>query len=321
MRIRSAILLILTIASGFVLASGVAAALFAMLGADIRLFTPAFVVISIVGVGIGLPIYLLVRANRHDNAIFAGIAGFVVGAVIPALIVVFGPAADQASVGGTATVVNGSYTAAGWLQNLKLVGFFGALGACGGLLFWFVVRRGASNEIETDATEQTVSPVRTVLVATAAAGVIFAAFLIPSATKDRSCHNPLRNGGDSIRAQATFDLKVGPDQWRNVAIETQAFGRSGNWNVMSDLRPDDSFQWLQISLCKEPGTNISINGMPDFNQVSFVVYQPQGGNSWRDDFNALYQRIHARWPGQVTFNDGQGRTTSMPDWAKGQDAP
>jgi hypothetical protein len=152
------------------------------------------------------------------------------------------------------------------------------------------------------------------LLAVAAAGVIATAFVIPYATKDRSCHNPLRGGGSSIGQVASFNLRVGVDQWRHVEKELDAFRRSGGWSVRSDVRPDDSFPWLQISLCREPGTNIFVSGLADRDEINFGVYQPQGGSSWRPDFRALYDRINARWPTKIVFKDDQGNPTTAPAW-------
>jgi hypothetical protein len=118
-------------------------------------------------------------------------------------------------------------------------------------------------------------------------------------TMDRSCHNTLRDGRTSIAAAASFELGAGPREWRSIAAEVEAFARAGGWSIMSDVRPDDDFQWFQISLCREPGTNISVDAMPDLQLVSFAVFQPQGGTSWRAPFAALYARIHRRWPGRV----------------------
>jgi hypothetical protein len=95
----------------------------------------------------------------------------------------------------------------------------------------------------------------------------------------------------------------------------QNFRRSGDWSVRSDVRTDEGFPWLQISLCKESGTNIVVQGMPDFNEVSFGVYQPQGGSTWRGDFRALYERISVRWPTKIVFKNGQGEQTGPPEWA------
>lgn len=300
-----------TIAAGLVVASGAVAAVFALMFGDIRVFTPAFAIMAIIAVCFGLPIYLVARAARNDTPLVAAIMGFIVGAVIPAILV-FAGTPDQASVDGKATVVDGRYTFAGWIQNLGWIGFFGLLGVGGALLFWFVVRRSPS-----DGESRNLSPPlrRTAAFSVAAAGIITAALAIPYATKDRSCHNTMRDGRASIGQTAGFDLRVGVDQWRNVEAEVEGFRRSGDWSVRSDVRTDDSFPWLQISLCTEPGTNIFVQGVPEFNAVSFGVYQPQGGDSWRRDFRALYDRINARWPGKVAFKDEQGRQTDTPEWA------
>jgi hypothetical protein len=309
---------ILTIAAGLTVASGVAAGVFALLLGDIRVFTPALAIISVVAVCLGLPVYLAARAARNDTPRVAAVMGFAVGAVIPAILV-FASAPDQASVGGTVTVIDGSYTLAGWMQNLALIGFFGLLGAGGALMFWFFVRRTASSEEESEQPLPP-SPLRTGLLAVAAAALVATAFIIPQATADRSCHNPLRGGGTSIAQTAGFDLRVGMDQWRNVEAEVERFRRSGTWSKRSDVRIDEGFPWLQISLCKEAGTNIFVQGMADFNEVSFGVYQPQGGDSWRRDFRALYGRISARWPTKVTFKDDRGRQTAKPEWATDKEA-
>ena len=304
---------VLTIAAGLIVASGAAAAVFALMFGDFRVFTPAFAIIAVVAVCLGLPIYLAARAARNDTPRVAAVMGFVVGAAIPAVLVL--PSApDQASVGSTATVIDGSYTLAGWMQNFALIGFFGLLGVGGALLFWFIVRRTASSDEQGEKPSST-SPLRTTLLSVAAAGLVAMAFIIPQATADRSGHNPLRGGGDSIAQTASFDLRVGIDQWRNVEAEVERFRRSGDWSVRSDVRTDEGFPWLQISLCKETGTNIFVQGMADFG-VIFGVYQPQGGETWRRDFRALYERINERWPTKVRFRDGQGRETDTPESAK-----
>ena len=304
---------VLTIAAGLTVASGAAAAVFTLMFGDIKVFTPAVTIIAVVAVCLGLPVYLAARAARNDTPRVAAIMGFIVGGIVPAILV-FASTPDQASVGDTATVVDGSYTFAGWLQNLGFIALFGLLGVGGALLFWFFVRRARSNEEQGDEHSPP-SPLRTTLLSVAAAGVAAAAFVIPYATADRTCHNPLRGGGTSIGQTASFDLRVGVDQWRNVESEVERFRRSGDWSVRSEVRTDEGFPWLQISLCKEAGTNIFVQGMEDFGEVNFGVYQPQGGDTWRQDFRALYDRISARWPTKVIFKDDQGRQTVTPEWA------
>ena len=302
-----------TIAAGLTVASGAAAAVFALMFGDIRVFPPTFVIVAVIAAFVGLPVYLAARAARTDTPLVAAGMGFIVGAVVPAILVL-ASAPDQASIGGTATVIDGRYTFAGWMQNLALIGFFGLLGVGGALVFWFIVRRSGRSE-EQGQEPSPRSPLLTSLLSVAAVGVIATVFIIPPATADRSCHNPLRGGGTSIGQTASFELRVGIDQWPSVEAEVERFRRSGDWSVRSDVRTDAGFPWLQISLCKETGTNIVVQGMADFNEVSFGVYQPQGGDTWRRDFRALYGLISARWPTTVTFRDGQGRQTGTPEWA------
>lgn len=120
-----------------------------MIFGDIRFFTPTFVIVAVVAVCLGLPIYLAARTARNDTPIVAAVMGFIVGAAVPTILFLAGPSADQASVGDTATVVDGTYTFAGWLQNLGFVGLFGLLGVGGALLFWFFVRRAAPSDEQT----------------------------------------------------------------------------------------------------------------------------------------------------------------------------
>jgi hypothetical protein len=309
-------LIAVRVAASLVLASGFASLTCALLMGDIRIFTLAFFLVSMVAAVLGLPVYLAARAARKATARFAAISGFFVGSALPAVVIFILPGADSASVGGTATIVNGHYTVAGWVESFAVIGLFGLLGTGAALLFWLMVR----NRVGTPVQDETRSPPRgrrmsTVLLSVAATIMVAAAFVIPWATTDRSCHNPLRSGQKSIAPVAAFDLRVGNDQWRDVEREVGAFGRAGAWSIFDDVRPDDSFKWLQISLCREPGTNIMVQGLGDSAEINFTVFQPQGGSSWRRDFRALYERLKAKWPANITFKDDQGRPTSVPEWA------
>jgi hypothetical protein len=188
------------------------------------------------------------------------------------------------------------------------------VGVGGALAFWKLVGRPATVE----AADVAPSPKRlaqTRLLAAAAVGVIVMAFVIPRLTADRSCHNPLRDGRTSIGEAASFDLSAGVDQWRNIEREVDAFGSAGNWSIRSDVRTDQGFPWFQISLCKERGTDILVQGMPDGNSVIFSLTQPQGGSGWQRDFRTLHDRISARWPGKISYRDVHGMTINAPAWA------
>lgn len=206
-------------ATALVVGSGAAASVFSLVTGEVRFFPIAFVFILVAAAVLGLPIYAAVRHANRVNWKSAAIAGFAIGAIIPAIIVFTGPAADQASSNGVPSVVDGAYTSAGWIEALFFVSGFGFLGVLGGLLFWFGLasfadRRNRQDLDDRDATTR--AEWRAVALSAAALAFIGAAVAIPQVTKDRSCHNTLRDGRTSVSPVASFELKVGPEQWMQV---------------------------------------------------------------------------------------------------------
>jgi len=295
-------------------AAGAAALLITIFFSDIRFFPAVFVITLIISAGLGLPLYFYLRAERKVSACHALITGFLVGAIFPAVLVLLGPAADQASLGGYDTVVNGRYTVYGWLRNLLMVTFFGVVGSIGGVIFWAMARgrRGYSEQGEEGGTG--LSAIGALIRVSLALLVLAAAFIIPEATKDRSCHNIMRDGRTSIGPVASFNLHVGHEEWEAVAAEVHWAARQGGWSILSDVRPYEDFKWFQISLCREPGTNILIIGHDEWKEVSFAVYQPQGGTSWQKPFTELYLHIQRGWPGKIGFTGDKGEKISPPGW-------
>jgi hypothetical protein len=279
-----------------------------------QVFPLAFLLILVPSAALGIPSYVVFESAGRANWKTAAAIGFLVGAVIPAAIVLVGPRADQASVDGVPTVVDGSYTWAGWTQGLTIVAGFGLLGVIGGLLFYFAVSRSRKKR-SADPEPQSPATWRGGLLVAAALGVVIAAFSVSEASRDRSCHNPLRDGGKSIAPVASFDLKVGPDQWRRVERLIRGFGTERGWDIRSDNRPEGDFKWFQMSLCREPGTEIAVQGYPEFRSVSVSVFQPQGGASWRQPFGALLGLVEEMWPKSVEFEGATGAKIGRPNWA------
>jgi len=304
----------LVVVAAIIVGAGAAAAAFTLLSGEMQIFPLAFLLILVPSAALGIPSYVVFESVGRANWKTAAAVGFFVGAVIPAAVVFVGRGADQASVDGVPTVVDGSYTWAGWTQGLAVVAGFGLLGVIGGLLFYFAVsrsrkQRSADPEIQSPATW------RGGLLVAAALCVVIAAFSVSVASKDRSCHNPLRGGGNSIAPVATFDLNVGPDQWRRVERLIHGFGTEHGWDIRSDVRPDGDFKWFQMSLCREPGTEIVVQGYPEFRSVYVSVFQPQGGASWRQPFGALLRLVEETWPKSVEFEGATGAKIGRPNWA------
>lgn len=304
----------LVILAAIIVGAGTAAAILTLFTAEIKIFPLAFMFIAIPSAALGIPTYIAFKSAGRANWKTAAAAGFFIGAIIPAVVILFGPRADQASVGDVPTVINGSYTSAGWTQGFTFVAGFGLLGVIGGLLFYFAVSRSRKQTpVETEPNSR--ATWRGSILIVAAMCMVLSAFAVSEVSKDRSCHNPLRNGGDSIAPVASFDLKVGPDQWRRAERLIHGFGTEGRWDILSNVRPDDDFKWFQMSLCREPGTEIAVQGYAEFGVVSISAFQPQDGDSWRQPFVGLLGRLEEAWPKSVEFQGSTGAKISRPDWA------
>lgn len=249
---------------------------------DIRFYPFVTIVTTVVALTIGAVAFAIIR--DAPNALKVAIGGFATGAGFPLLLVLVS-IPDSASVGGVATVVGGRYTVAGWIQNLAFIGGFGVAGITGALIAW-----GLIHWLGKRRREAVVAVAAVILTGSIAAG------LIPELTYDRSCHNPLRDGGTSISPVAEAKFTVPMSDWQNLQSELDRFARENGWQVRADVRPDPGFPWFQASLCRESGTNIFVSQDPFIEgRVRISVYQPQGGKSWQAPLRALKTRLGRRW--------------------------
>lgn len=270
------------------------------------------VTLAIVAV-IGTPILHWIAATRVTWLRVAG-GGLVTGALVPMLLTLPGPVSDQASVDGVATVVNGSYTGAGWLQTLAFVGSFGVSGIVGALICWALISWSVKGG---ERRPLYLGVALTLLIALS----IGASTIIPQATVDRSCHNPLRGGAQSITPQASFQLDVAMADWPAVRGELEAFAQARGWSIRADVRPEREFPWFQASLCTEPGTEISVmRAYDEEGHLSISVFQPQGGTSWHAPLQTLQKQLETHWPGKVRYryDDAAG---PRPPWAPTSPTP
>jgi hypothetical protein len=307
---------LVVIICSMIIAAGLVAAATSLAMGGMRQFPITFAVVAVLAFVLGLPLYLAARSVGKATCVTAAIAGFLVGAAIPALLVLTGPAADTASVGGTATVDGGAYTAAGWLQNLGMILGFGVAGAIGGAAFWALVsgRRDPAQ----------VSNVRMVILLGAAACVLVAAFTTTSLTADRSCHNPLRNGGASISPVAGFSLLAGKDQWPKVEAILKEFQRSNDWAIQSDVRLGNEFPWFQVSVCEEPGTQIFVHGLLDFggrDEVRFDAFIFANGAEWEDAFRSIHNAVKSQQLGEIEYKHGEEWSAEPPAWLGSGEEP
>ncbi|MDZ4308827.1 hypothetical protein [Allopontixanthobacter sp.] len=90
------------------------------------------------GLIFGLPTYLVLRDKVKPTSLNCTLAGALVAAAPWMIFAFLPPSADQASIGGRATVVNGTTTAYGHLVALQFVGIIALCGAVAGFLFWLI---------------------------------------------------------------------------------------------------------------------------------------------------------------------------------------
>lgn len=171
----------------------------------------------------GLPLLSLVRRAQRHRAWAVAVGGFATGVALP-ILPFLKPYADQTSVGGVPTVVDGAYTLAGVMQILENALPFGCAGVVGALAAWRLalwLSPGATGHHRT----------RRFMVAGAILCASAASIAVPGGYQDRSCHNPLRGGGTSIGPVAGFDLAVADTEWPEVDALLKLFARERGWSV------------------------------------------------------------------------------------------
>lgn len=91
---------------------------------------------------LGLPAFFILRRHFDAKLVNCSLTGAAVAAR-PWLVLSTLSLPDSASIGGRATVIDGSLTAYGWLTNLTFIGQIALLGAAGGALFWLIAAAGS----------------------------------------------------------------------------------------------------------------------------------------------------------------------------------
>jgi len=217
--------------------------------------------------------YLTVRRRPRPVAILA--AGFVIGAAVP-------PALRAMAVLSDTGLSHWTGYFAG-PKGLLLAGLAGALLAP--VTVRLLTRRRTSARVG---------------VALAIVAGLAALWLTPLAVRARSCHNPERHSTKPVPPVAQFQVHVAASDWALLRRDLVRYADDGRWQVWSDVRADPSYPWFEVSVCREPGTAVFFLLDPQkADALEVDVYQPQGGNGWRQAVGAIQARIARRWPGSV----------------------
>lgn len=273
---------------------------------------------------LGLPLLAFLASKQRLTAFRCGLAGFVVGCA-PATfmwVVTLG-GNNQASTNGVPTIVDGFPTFAGLLHFGAFFLYLGAYGGLAGLTYWVFSQLPTLCLKMAKGKSRLTMPfsVASLAMALTLTGVVFIG--VPSATKDRTCHNMFRDGRTSIGPQVRIDLDISMAEWPHLAALFEEFGASRDLSFRnSSGRRSDAVELLYLSLCNDLGTNVKVGEQrwADHNfenlmkgwGVGVIVYEQQDGSDWTAVTRNLVRALETVWPGKVRFRDSMGRLTPPP---------
>ncbi|MDB5411450.1 MAG: hypothetical protein JWL84_6362 [Rhodospirillales bacterium] len=264
---------------------------------------------------LGLPIALVYRAKLWIRPSAAIAGGFLIG-MIPGAWIAWPMSLSlhtRGSVDGIPTIIDGVPTWAGWGQYVEFLGMLGSFGAIGGLVFWVVLKWCGTLEIATPRPVGAES-IRKRSGSWLAGGAVLAAFavaLVPSLTKDRTCHNMFRDGRSSVSPKLDIDLDVAINDWPVLARLLEEFANSRGMS----FRNTSHGEALAVSACTDAGPVITVYELRWASHeqgIPITVYDLSDGISWQLAARDLVAALASRWPGKVRFRDGGGRLVSEP---------
>jgi hypothetical protein len=222
---------------------------------------------------------------------------------------------------------------AGWLNYLELLAQFGGLGVGGGLVFWVAMKRltpsmvGSTdhNDSHVASSGKSVKYGRVGSFAfVGAVALSIGVFLIPTAVKDRSCHNVFRDGRSHISSELNIDLQISEDEWPTLVAVFESFADDHGLSFRDSSKViSGTVHTLYLSLCNDFGVSISTVeqrwGSMNFKNVVqgwgvlIAFYKVEKEANWQFLAREMIVRLTRQWPDKVLFRDGGGNVTQMPD--------
>ena len=281
---------------------------------------------------LGLPAVWLGWATGRITLITSIVGGFVVGAIPIGVIswpLLYPDLKTSAWSFGVPTMISGAPTLAGWFNYAAGVAFFGAFGAIGGFVFWVVlkwVHAPMSRQAVVAKPSRDEGSRGVILAGTAVlfTGLVFA---IPAITKDRTCHNMLRDGRDSIGPQVSMDLPIDVADWTRLTklFLDFAAARGMSFRDSTQNRPN-VMQAIYLSAC---GEQVNVTAMQQRwsttntaipnRGISIGIYEQHDGSDWKQIARDLIAEIELAWPGKLQFRGRDGGVVPMPPELQGAD--
>ena len=283
----------------------------------------ALIITAALTATIGLPLYAILRSRLPQTWWSAVLAGYAIGAV-PIALLSLASVPEFASSGGVVTAEGGLRTAAGWRQMIALCLISGLPGAVGGLAFWGTLKATGA------LTKGDDSPRRPWLSGLILSLVLLGsgfAFALPTIMMDRSCHNSMRDGRQSVTPELVAEIDVGPEEWAELGALMQDFAYDQGWSFRESPGGSvETYAAFYVSVCTEPA--IAFEAMQHYaNPAAFPlsgpddpgptnmammirVTQEQSGAAWRKSSKTFFDRLQARYGTRLTFKNAQGQTIS-----------
>lgn len=280
----------------------VPAVIVAGLSGDVRYLPAAFAITLGHTVILGLPVALFFRAKRWTRLSVVLAAAFLVGAIPLGLPVSFSgrPAAGLADLPA----------------QLWPVWPFGLLGAIGGFVFWLTLRSCGVLGIAAETRSRRWNAALAGLAAVASLAVA----AIPGMTKDRSCHNVLRDGRSSAAPSLNVDLDIPMDDWPTLTTLVEGFAVSHGMLFRTAGINKPEVKTLGLSACTEQGLVINADDQRWAAQnyapilpgrgVPVSVFDLNGGGAWQPLARELVAAFDTQWPGKVRFIGPDGHAIS-----------
>jgi hypothetical protein len=311
------------VVGGLMLSALIPALAVGALGSSLKLISSAFVIALGHAVVLGVPAVALLWQRRLVNWVTALATGFVIG-VLPVGFISWplSHGNTNAWIDHVQTIANGVPTAAGWIQYLRGVVTFGAFGALGGVACWLWLRIWRALPTADGKVSSAWEPRNSLIASSIVVASVAAVLAIPAITKDRSCHNVLRDGRRSIAPQVTMDLEISITDWPRLRDVFSALAATNHLSFRDDseVRPE-IVRTLYLSVCNS-GVSISTAEQRWAAQryeapikgrgIAIGVYETHSGSGWEQLVRQLVGRLEELWPGKIRFRGTRGELIPMP---------
>jgi len=244
---------------------------------------------------LALPLVLMFRHYNRLNPATTVCSGFLIG-IVPISIWIW-------------PLGFGDGAPARLLSYAQAILPFGVFGAMSGAAFWAVLKGVRSADVSRH------------WVGLGAGALAVALVVLPILSKDRSCHNPFRDGRNHIRPVLNIDLNLEESNWEAVHAFYQHFSENNRLDFKGTIdRSSNHVSLLSLSMCREPGLHVQTNEQEWHDSesafmadrgVSISIFQTSESADWRQLARPLVEELNREFPKLVRYRNGDGELVAL----------